>query len=96
MKLAVVAGEASGDLHASEVIRELNRPNPPKNEYTLAEAFRFSLNVVFAQLALKLGPERLTPKLPRRTQCSRPWPRRASRAPSTPSSNRWSATGMWR
>ncbi|MCC6627319.1 MAG: penicillin-binding protein 2 [Chloroflexi bacterium] len=52
--------EDRGELRVdSHVIRELNRPNPPKNEYTLAEAFRFSLNVVFAQLALKLGPERL-------------------------------------
>jgi peptidoglycan glycosyltransferase len=49
-------GELKVDSH---IIRELNRPNPPKNEYTLAEAFRFSLNVVFAQVALKLGPERL-------------------------------------
>lgn len=49
-------GELTVDGH---VIRELNRPNPPKNEYTLAEAYRYSLNVVFAQLALRLGPERL-------------------------------------
>jgi peptidoglycan glycosyltransferase len=52
--------EDRGELRVdSHVIRELNRPNPPKNEYTLAEAYRYSLNVVFAQLALKLGPERL-------------------------------------
>jgi peptidoglycan glycosyltransferase len=52
--------EDRGELRVdSHVIRELNRPNPPKNEYTLAEAYRFSLNVVFAQLALKLGPDQL-------------------------------------
>lgn len=49
-------GELVVDGH---VIRELNRPNPPRNQYTLAEAYRYSLNVVFAQLALRLGPERL-------------------------------------
>jgi peptidoglycan glycosyltransferase len=49
-------GELIVDSHR---IRELNRPNPPKNEYTLAEAYRYSLNVVFAQLALKLGPEQM-------------------------------------
>jgi peptidoglycan glycosyltransferase len=52
--------EDRGELRVdSHVIRELNRPNPPKNEYTLAEAYRYSLNVVFAQVALQLGPERL-------------------------------------
>ncbi len=49
-------GELVVDGH---VIRELNRPNPPRNEYSFAEAYRYSLNVVFAQLALRLGPERL-------------------------------------
>jgi peptidoglycan glycosyltransferase len=43
----------------SHVIRELNRPTTRKSEYTLAEAYRYSLNVVFAQLALRLGPERM-------------------------------------
>ena len=28
MKLAIVAGEASGDLHASEVVRELKQLDP--------------------------------------------------------------------
>lgn len=52
--------EDRGELRVdSYLIREPNRPSPPKNQYTLSEAYRYSLNVIFAQLALKLGAERL-------------------------------------
>lgn len=52
--------EDRGELRVdSHVIREPNRPNPPKNQYSLIEAYRYSLNVVFAQIALQLGPDRL-------------------------------------
>ena len=52
--------EDRGELNVdSHIIRELNRPDPPKNQYTLAEAYRYSLNVVYAQIALQLGANRL-------------------------------------
>jgi peptidoglycan glycosyltransferase len=43
----------------SRVIVEHNRPNPNLVRYTLTEAYGYSLNVVFAQVGLQLGPERL-------------------------------------
>lgn len=41
------------------VIVEQNRPNENRINYTLTEAYGYSLNVVFAQVGLQLGPERL-------------------------------------
>lgn len=42
------------------VIIEQNRPNNSRVNYTLTEAYGYSLNVVFAQVGLQLGAERLT------------------------------------
>ncbi len=42
------------------VIVEQNRPNENRVSYTLTEAYGYSLNVVFAQVGMQLGPERLT------------------------------------
>jgi peptidoglycan glycosyltransferase len=41
----------------SRVIIEENRPDPNKIDYTLAESYAYSLNVVFAQVGLQLGPD---------------------------------------
>lgn len=41
------------------VIVEQNRPNENRVNYTLTEAYGYSLNVVFAQVGLQLGGERL-------------------------------------
>lgn len=41
------------------VIVEKNRPNETQVNYTLTESYGYSLNVVFAQIGLQLGPERL-------------------------------------
>ena len=40
-------------------ITELNRPQPVKNEYTVTEGYLYSLNVVFAQIALDIGGVRM-------------------------------------
>lgn len=40
-------------------IVEANRPQPPKDQYTVAQGYIYSLNVVFAQLGLMLGPDKL-------------------------------------
>lgn len=40
----------------SRVIQEQNRPDPNQVNYTLAQAYSYSLNVVFAQIGLQLGP----------------------------------------
>lgn len=44
----------------SRVIPEENRPDNSRISYTLTEAYGWSLNVVFAQVGLQVGPERLT------------------------------------
>lgn len=41
------------------VIPEQNRPDPNRVNYTLSEAFGWSLNVVYAQVGLQLGATRL-------------------------------------
>jgi peptidoglycan glycosyltransferase len=38
---------------------ENNRPDPSRSEWTLTEGFAWSLNVVFAQIGLKIGADRL-------------------------------------
>jgi len=43
----------------SRVIIEQNRPDPNRVSYTLKEGYGYSLNVVFAQLGLQLGAQRL-------------------------------------
>ncbi len=43
----------------SRVIIEQNRPDPKRVNYTLSEAYGYSLNVVFAQVGLQLGGDRL-------------------------------------
>jgi penicillin-binding protein A len=43
----------------SRVIPEQNRPDPNRIDYSLTDAFGWSLNVVFAQVGLQLGPGRL-------------------------------------
>jgi peptidoglycan glycosyltransferase len=40
-------------------ILELNRPAPVKNEYTVTEGYLYSLNIVFAQIALDTGTVRM-------------------------------------
>lgn len=40
-------------------IVELNRPEPVKNQYTVTEGYLYSLNVVFAQIALDAGAVRM-------------------------------------
>lgn len=40
-------------------IVELNRPQPVKNEYTLQEGYKYSLNIVFAQVGLDIGTVRM-------------------------------------
>ena len=49
-------GELVVDGHT---ITELNRPEPVKNQYTVTEGYLFSLNVVFAQIALDAGAVRM-------------------------------------
>jgi peptidoglycan glycosyltransferase len=65
---AVEAGIASpdtiyrdtGELEINgHTLPENNRPNPDQTEWTLKEALAWSLNVVFAQVGLQLGGERL-------------------------------------
>jgi peptidoglycan glycosyltransferase len=41
------------------VIEELNRPDPNQANWTLRDAYAYSLNVVFAQVGLQLGPDTL-------------------------------------
>ena len=41
------------------VIPEFNRPDESREVWTVAEGLAFSLNVVFAQIGLELGPDRL-------------------------------------
>ncbi|MDP9366433.1 MAG: penicillin-binding protein 2 [Chloroflexota bacterium] len=49
--------EDDGDLDvAGRVIVEQNRPDPTRDEWTLREGLAWSLNVVFAQVGLQLGP----------------------------------------
>ncbi len=43
----------------SRVIIEQNRPDPSRVSFTLEEAYGYSLNVVFAQVGLELGAQRL-------------------------------------
>jgi peptidoglycan glycosyltransferase len=43
----------------SRVIPEENRPDNNRIDYSLTDAFGWSLNVVFAQVGLQLGPQRL-------------------------------------
>jgi len=43
----------------SRVIPEENRPDPNRVDYSLTDAYGWSLNVVFAQVGLQLGPQRL-------------------------------------
>lgn len=43
----------------SRVIIEQNRPDPTRVSFTLQEAYGYSLNVVFAQVGLELGAQRL-------------------------------------
>lgn len=43
----------------SRVIPEENRPDKNRVDYTLTDAYGWSLNVVFAQVGLQLGPQRL-------------------------------------
>lgn len=40
-------------------IVELNRPQPVKNEYSFEEGYRYSLNIVFAQVGLDVGTVRM-------------------------------------
>ncbi len=42
------------------VIPENNRPDDTVDEWTLAEGYGYSLNVVFARVGLAVGPDRLT------------------------------------
>lgn len=41
------------------IIEEANRPDPTKVNWTLEEAYAYSLNVVFAQIGLQLGSDTL-------------------------------------
>lgn len=50
------AGELEINGHT---LPENNRPNPEQTDWTLREALAWSLNVVFAQVGLQLGGERL-------------------------------------
>lgn len=43
----------------SRVIIEQNRPDPDRVSYTLQEGYGYSLNVVFAQVGLQVGAQRL-------------------------------------
>ncbi|MCX7624493.1 MAG: penicillin-binding transpeptidase domain-containing protein [Thermomicrobium sp.] len=43
----------------SRVIIEQNRPDPSRVSFTVREAYGYSLNVVFAQIGLQLGSQRL-------------------------------------
>lgn len=43
----------------SRVIPEENRPDKNRIDYTLSDAYAYSLNVVFAQVGLQLGPDKL-------------------------------------
>jgi peptidoglycan glycosyltransferase len=52
--------EDAGDLTiAGHTLIEANRPDPGRTEWTVREAFAWSLNVVFAQIGLLLGGEAL-------------------------------------
>jgi peptidoglycan glycosyltransferase len=52
--------EDNGSLNVDgHVITEANRPDDNIDQWTLREGLAFSLNVVFAQVGLQLGPERL-------------------------------------
>ena len=52
--------EDDGDLDIDgRVIVENNRPDPSQTEWTLTEGLVWSLNVVFAQVGLQLGPEQM-------------------------------------
>lgn len=41
-------------------VLDLNRPDPKVTRFSVGEAYMYSLNVVFAQMGLLLGPDRLT------------------------------------
>ncbi len=43
----------------SRVIPEENRPDNNRIDYTLTDAYGWSLNVVFAQIGLQIGPQRM-------------------------------------
>jgi peptidoglycan glycosyltransferase len=52
--------EDDGELNVEgRVIVEQNRPDESRAEWTLREGLAWSLNVVFAQVGLQLGPDRL-------------------------------------
>ena len=52
--------EDAGELTiAGHTLIEANRPNPEQTEWTLQDAFSWSLNVVFAQVGLQLGGDAL-------------------------------------
>lgn len=70
--ITVSAGLDSGVISADKVypdpgdividghqIIELNRPQPVKNQYTVTEGYLYSLNIVFAQIALDVGTVRM-------------------------------------
>ncbi len=49
--------EDDGELEIEgRVLIENNRPDPSRSEWTLAEGLAWSLNVVFAQIGLEIGP----------------------------------------
>ncbi len=49
--------EDDGDIDIEgRVLVENNRPDPTRTEWTLAEGLAWSLNVVFAQIGLEIGP----------------------------------------
>lgn len=49
--------EDDGDIEIEgRVLVENNRPDPSRTEWTLAEGLAWSLNVVFAQIGLEIGP----------------------------------------
>lgn len=55
MKLAVVAGEASGDLHASEVIRELKRLDPALQTFGIGGAMLAREGMLLMRHASEMG-----------------------------------------
>lgn len=55
MKLAIVAGEASGDLHASEVVRELKKLDPKLEMFGLGGSLLAREGVILLHHASKMG-----------------------------------------
>jgi peptidoglycan glycosyltransferase len=56
----VFEDDGSLDVQGRVIVENDNRPDAAVTEYTLTEALAYSLNVVFAQVGLALGDERLT------------------------------------